>query len=234
MTRSLTAVVMAAGEGRRMRPLSERWPKPLLPIDGRPVLATLLRDLAGAGIERAWVVSGHLGEQVEALVGDGSAWGLEARLVRQPEPLGSADAVRRAHEAGAKPPLLVTGADTAFRPGDLGRAAASWDGEAAGALGVRYSVAPGKTPVRVEAGRIVALGEGEGEGLTGAPLWLLGPELSAALAALPGPPFELGRAFREAIAAGKTILAVELGPTRDLTRPEDVVTENFPYLWSQG
>jgi N-acetyl-alpha-D-muramate 1-phosphate uridylyltransferase len=233
VTGPLTAVVMAAGEGRRMRPLTERWPKPVLPIDGRPVLATLLRDLAEAGLERAWVVSGHLGAQVEALVGDGSAWKLEARVVRQPEPLGSADAVRRALEAGAEPPLLVTAADTVFSPGDLGRASAFPVGEAAGALGVRYSAEPGRTPVRVEAGRIVALGEGDDQGLTGAPLWLLGPEIAAALPTLPGPPFELGRAFRDAIAAGKTILAVELGPTRDLTRPEDVVRENFPYLWGR-
>ncbi len=233
MTGALTAVVMAAGEGRRMRPLTERWPKPVLPIDGRPVLATLLRDLAAAGIERAWVVSGHLGSQIEALVGDGSAWRLEARVVRQPKPLGSADAVRRALEAGAEPPLLVTAADTVFSPGDLERAAAFRDGEAAGALGVRYSAGSGRTPVRVEAGRLVALGEGNDQGLTGAPLWLLGPELAAALPGLPGPPFELGRAFRDAIAAGKTILALELGPTRDLTRPEDVVKENFPYLWDR-
>ena len=233
MTAALTAVVMAAGEGRRLRPLTERWPKPLLPIDGRPVLATLLRDLAEAGLERVWVVSGHLGAQIEALVGDGSAWKLEARVVRQPEPLGSADAVRRAVEAGAEPPLLVTAADTVFSPGDLERASAFREGEAAGALGVRHSAGPGRTPVRVEAGRILALGEGDDQGLTGAPLWLLGRELAAALPALPGPPFELGRAFRDAIAAGKTILAVELGPTRDLTRPEDVVRENFPYLWGR-
>src|SRR5918911_781042 len=67
------AVVMAAGEGRRMRPISERWPKPVLPIEGRPVIGTLLRDLAAAGIERGVVVTGHLAEQVEALVGEGAA-----------------------------------------------------------------------------------------------------------------------------------------------------------------
>ena len=44
----MPAVVMAAGEGTRLRPLTERWPKPLLPIDGRPVLATLLCELAAA------------------------------------------------------------------------------------------------------------------------------------------------------------------------------------------
>jgi len=46
---------MAAGEGRRLRPLTERWPKPVLPIDGRPVIATLLRELAAAGCSPSMV-----------------------------------------------------------------------------------------------------------------------------------------------------------------------------------
>ena len=46
----MDAVVMAAGEGCRLRPLTEQWPKPVLPIDGRPVIATLLRELAAAGL----------------------------------------------------------------------------------------------------------------------------------------------------------------------------------------
>src|ERR687885_521806 len=61
---------MAAGEGRRMRPISERWPKPVLPIDGRPVIGTLLRDLAAAGIERTTIVTGHLAERVERVLDD--------------------------------------------------------------------------------------------------------------------------------------------------------------------
>ncbi|HEY8409422.1 MAG TPA: sugar phosphate nucleotidyltransferase, partial [Gaiellaceae bacterium] len=63
------AVVMAAGEGSRLRPLTEEWPKPILPIDGRAVIATLLRELEAAGVARVVVVTGHLAEQVEALVG---------------------------------------------------------------------------------------------------------------------------------------------------------------------
>src|SRR4051812_32604487 len=100
------AVVMAAGEGTRLRPITERWPKPILPVDGRPVIATLLRELAGAGVSRAVVVTGHLAEQVERLVGDGSGFGLELRFARQPGVLGSADTVVRALAAGAEPPLL--------------------------------------------------------------------------------------------------------------------------------
>ena len=56
---------MAAGEGTRLRPLTERWAKPVLPIDGRPVLAVLLRELADAELKRVWLVTGHLAEQVE-------------------------------------------------------------------------------------------------------------------------------------------------------------------------
>jgi N-acetyl-alpha-D-muramate 1-phosphate uridylyltransferase len=226
---TLSAVVMAAGEGRRLRPLTERWPKALLPVDGRPVLAVLLRELVCAGFEAATVVVGHLAGRVEAFLGNGSGFGLEVRYVAQPEPDGSADAVRRAVEAGAEPPLLVSAADTVFRAGDVGRMVSSWRGEAAGALGVRPSADPERTPVRVEDGRVVALGQGEG--LTGAPLWILGEDLSTRLDGLRGPPFELADAFRDALAAGKAIRAVQLGTTRDLTRPEDVVTENFPYLW---
>ena len=59
---------MAAGEGRRLRPVTERWPKPILPIDGVPVVATVLRELGAAGCDRVTVVTGHLAEQVERLV----------------------------------------------------------------------------------------------------------------------------------------------------------------------
>jgi CTP:molybdopterin cytidylyltransferase MocA len=229
----IEAVVMAAGEGTRLRPLTERWPKPVLPIDGRPVLATLLRELRATGFEEVTVVTGHLAEQVERLVGDGTPFGLRARIVSQPERLGSADAVRRALAAGVRPPLLVTAADTVFSRGDLGQATArSLGSGAAGALGVRLGGRADQTPVRVEDGRVAELG-GERGKHTAAPLWLLGPTLAAALEDVPGPPFEIARAVQDAMAAGMEILALELGPTRDLTRPADVVLENFPYLWSE-
>ena len=231
MTAPLSAVVMAAGEGRRLRPLTERWPKPILPVDGRPVIATLLRELTAAGIRDVTVVTGHLAERVEALLDGGLHWGIELRLARQPEPLGSADAVSRALEAGAHPPLLVTAADTVFSAGDLCRAAESWiRSGAAGGLGVRRGGGPEKTPVRIEGGRVVAVGGAEERILTAAPLWLLDAGLAGRLPGLPGPPHELARAFADALARGERIAALELGPTRDLTHPEDVVTENFPYL----
>jgi hypothetical protein len=82
----------------------------------------------------------------------------------------------------------------------------------------------------VDGGRLVALGEGDGSGLAAAPLWFLDDDLAASLADLGGPPFELAEAFARALSAGSEIAALELGPTRDLTRPTDVILRNFPYL----
>src|SRR5437870_9391528 len=137
----MEAVVMAAGEGTRLRPLTERYAKPVLPVDGRPVLATLLRELAAAGCSYATLVVGHLAAQVRALAGDGSAFGLPVRYALQPEVLGSADAIRRAMAVGTEAPFIVTAADTVFTAGDLGRfcrTAAEHDG----ALAVRRHPPP--------------------------------------------------------------------------------------------
>ena len=64
--------------------------------------------------------------------------------------------------------------------------------------------------------------------LSPAPLWGLTEEI--ALDDLPGPPFELAVAFQRAIDAGKPISAIEIGRTRHLTTPVDLIRENFPYL----
>jgi NDP-sugar pyrophosphorylase family protein len=233
---------MAAGEGRRLRPLTERWAKPVLPIDGRPVIATLLRELAAAGFAEAWLVVGHLGAQIETLVGDGSGFGLTVRYARQPEPVGSADAVRRALEAGARPPLLVLGADTVFARGAIGAARHRWLASGtSGGLAVRDVPAdeiPQRSSVTVAGDRLLGVVEKPPDAsagtLAGAPLWFLNEALAASLADLPGPPFELATAAQRALDAGAELVALPIGRTRDITRPDDVVARNFAYLSSLG
>jgi NDP-sugar pyrophosphorylase family protein len=229
------AVVMAAGEGSRLRPLTERWPKPVLPIDGRPVIATLLRELASAGCARVVVVTGHLAEQVEELVGDGSAFGLEIVFVRQPGVLGSADTVIRALAAGAEPPLLVTAADTVYTPGDVRRVLDAYAASgAAGALAGRRDPPP--VPAHRDGLSIVdgfvrkVVDDDPATELGSAPLWILGPELIRFLDDLSGPPFELADVFKRALESNLPIAGIEIRRTRDLTRPVDLVEENFPYL----
>jgi NDP-sugar pyrophosphorylase family protein len=231
----MDAVVMAAGEGTRLRPLTERWAKPILPIDGRPVIATLLRELAGAGCARVVVVTGHLAEQVEELVGDGSGFGLAVRFVRQPGVLGSADTVVRGLAAGAGPPLLVTAADTVFMPGDVRRFAKAFLASgAAGAIAARRDPAPvpaHRDAIRIVDGRVEkVIDDDPANPLGSAPLWALGPALVPLLDGLPGPPFELADVFERALASRLHLAGIEIGQTRDLTHPADVVKENFPYL----
>jgi glucose-1-phosphate thymidylyltransferase len=224
----MDAVVMAAGEGRRLRPLTERYAKSVLPIDGRPVIVTMLRELQAAGIGGITVVTGYLAEQVETLL---AGFDHDLRFVRQPRADGSADAVRR---AGLEPPYLVAGADTLFRPGDVSAFLAGCEG-ADGGLAVRRrpGPGPGRTRVRVEGGVVTRIPDDDpANPLAGAPLWLFGERVHAELPGLPGPPFESATAVVRAIEKGARIAGVEIGPTRDLTHPADVAVENFGYLRS--
>ncbi len=216
---------MAAGEGRRLRPLTDRYPKPVLPIDGRPVIVTLLNEVRAAGIERVTVVTGHLGEQVEELL-DG--FPLDLRFVRQPEPIGSADAVRRGLR---EVPAVVVAADTVFSPGDIGLFAAV-DGSAIAARRDPPPNPPQRYALGVENGRVTkVLDDDPANPLASAPLWRLGESFDPALLDdLGGPPFELAQVFQRMVDAGETVHGVEIGPTRDLTHPLDCLEENFPYL----
>jgi NDP-sugar pyrophosphorylase family protein len=228
------AIVMAAGEGTRLRPLTETWPKPVLPIDGRPVIATLLRELAAA-VGRVTVVSGHLAEELEALVGDGSGFGLQVDYVRQPRADGSGDAVRRALAGGAATPALVVAADTVYSPGDIARFAAAFESSCAdGAAAVRRDppASAERPPVLIDPDGTVSriVDDDPGNPLGSAALWGLGAAVAREVDDLPGPPYELAGAFQQAIDAGARVIGVEIGPTRDLTRPLDLIRENFTYL----
>jgi len=215
-------VVIAAGLGTRLRPLTERYAKPVLPIDGKPVLALLLRELAEGGFDAVTIVTGHLGEQVERLVGDGSGFGLNVRYAKQASPDGSADAVLAAAPVA---PYLVLGADKLFMRGDVGRFARAFaDSGAAGAIAVEDR--PGT--VQIRDGLVERL---LGKGRMAAPLWAVGPAVAAYVETRSGkPPFELALAFQHAIDAGERVAGIQIGPTRDLTAPVDVLEQNFPYL----
>jgi UDP-N-acetylglucosamine diphosphorylase / glucose-1-phosphate thymidylyltransferase / UDP-N-acetylgalactosamine diphosphorylase / glucosamine-1-phosphate N-acetyltransferase / galactosamine-1-phosphate N-acetyltransferase len=218
---------MAAGLGSRLAPLTDRWPKPVLPIDGRPVVVTLVHELASAGIDRFAIVTGHLAEQVEALL---APLPYRFRFISQPEPLGSADAVERARAAA---PFLVAGADTRFAEGDVGRFISAANG-VDGAVAVRRQPdRPAYTRIEVADGRVqrVAAAPEADTDLSAAPLWLIGPRVEPFLRPLPGkPPHELADVLQLAIDAGAYVSAIQVGPTRDLTSPADLVRENFPYL----
>lgn len=82
----MKAMILAAGRGQRMRPLTDHTPKPLLPVNGKPLMVYHLEKLAALGVQDVVVNYAHLGEQFPATLGDGSRWGL--RLHYSPEPTG--------------------------------------------------------------------------------------------------------------------------------------------------
>ena len=93
-------VILAGGLATRMRPLTERLPKALLPIHDKPFIAYQLEKLKKEGIDRVALCVGFLGEQIEAYVGDGSRFGLEVDYFYDGESLqGTAGAIRNRLDA---------------------------------------------------------------------------------------------------------------------------------------
>jgi glucose-1-phosphate thymidylyltransferase len=109
------AIVLAAGRGRRLEPLTLTRPKPLLDVAGRPILAHILDSLAQIGVRNVIVVVGHLGDQIAAYLDTRPA--PRPRVVVQSPLGGNGDAVRAAREY-LDGPLLVAFGDTILR-GDL-------------------------------------------------------------------------------------------------------------------
>ena len=111
-----TAVVLAAGRGTRMGALTAATPKPLLPVAGRPMIEHVLRGFAGAGVRRAVIVTGYLGEQIEAALGDGAQLGLELAYCRQERADGTARALLLAESLLGREPFVVSWGDILVPP----------------------------------------------------------------------------------------------------------------------
>jgi len=105
-----TVAVLAGGLAKRMRPLTLTLPKALIEVAGEPFIAHQLRLLRREGASEVVLCLGHLGEQVEAFVGDGSAYGLRVRYSREGEGLlGTGGALRKALPLLGSPFLVLYG-----------------------------------------------------------------------------------------------------------------------------
>jgi len=93
------ALVLAGGEGTRLRPLTLTVPKPVMPLAGRPVLSFMIEWLARHGVDEALLSCGFLAERVERVLGSEHA-GVRLRYVVEREPLGTAGPVRLAYDEG--------------------------------------------------------------------------------------------------------------------------------------
>lgn len=108
----MKAFILAAGRGERMRPLTDHTPKPLLLAGGKPLIVWHLERLQAAGFREVVINHAHLGEQIEASLGDGSRYGLAIRY--SPEPPGAletAGGIAHALDLLGDEPFLVVNGD---------------------------------------------------------------------------------------------------------------------------
>lgn len=89
----MQAVILAGGKGRRLRPYTLVFPKPLMPVGDIPILEIVIRQLRKYGFEKITITVDYLAELLEAYFGDGSKWNVEITYSRDYEPLGTAGPV---------------------------------------------------------------------------------------------------------------------------------------------
>jgi NDP-sugar pyrophosphorylase family protein len=110
VTEPVTAVVLAGGEGQRLRPLTDRVPKPLLQVGRTTILERVLERLRDSGVTDIWLAVNYKADMIEERVGDGAALGVKVRYLHEHTPLHTAGPLSLLPERPAGP-VIVTNAD---------------------------------------------------------------------------------------------------------------------------
>jgi MurNAc alpha-1-phosphate uridylyltransferase len=105
------AIILAAGRGERLRPLTDRTPKPLLPVGGRPLIEWQIERLAKAGFRDLVINHAHLGQQIEASLGNGQRWGVRIRYSAEAPALETAGGIVQAMPLLDAQPFVVVSGD---------------------------------------------------------------------------------------------------------------------------
>jgi NDP-sugar pyrophosphorylase family protein len=239
----MKAVVLAAGVGKRLRPLTLTVPKPMVPVGGHPVLEYILAGLRGAGVREFLIVTGYLAEQVETHFGDGGRWGLRCEYRRQEAPTGSADAALLAESFIGGEPFFMSWGDILTSPDNyLAVARRHAAGGADAVLGLNWmdDVSAGGAVYR-DGERVTDLIEKPPPG-TAATNWnnagvmILPPAIFPLLREMEPSPRgerELPRAIPTMIRRGMSVIGVEFGGLwSDVGTPEQV--EHLDGLAARG
>ena len=214
----MKAMLLAAGAGTRLRPLTDRVPKPLAPIANQPLLARTLQWLAWEGVGEVVINLHHHAEQIRSAVADGSAFGVSVAYSVEEELLGTAGAVKRAaHHFGGEPFFVVYGDN--LIDADLRRLAAVHDSTGADATLALFEPDDASSCGMVDRnqdGRIVGFYEKPAQGaypesasLANAAVYVIAPTL---LDALPDGVSDFGAdVFPAWLADGRRLIGEPLG-----------------------
>jgi mannose-1-phosphate guanylyltransferase/phosphomannomutase len=204
----MRAVVMAGGEGTRLRPLTTNVPKPLLPVVGEPIMGHILRLLARHGISEAVVTVQYLASSIRSYFGNGAEYGVRLSYATESVPLGTAGSVRNARRGLAGEPFLVVSGDS-LTDLDLGDLVAFHH-----RTGAMVTVALARKPNVVEFGNVITGEDGRIERFIEKPTW--------------------GQVFSDTVNTGIYVVDPEV---LDLIEPDEVVdwsADVFPQLLADG
>jgi len=224
----LKAVILAAGEGSRMRPLTCTRPKVMLPIANKPILEHLLVEAIAAGISEFILVVGYHDEAVLDYFGDGSKWQVQVDYVKQRRQLGTADALTMVTELTEGNFLMMNG-DMVIGRGDIAEMAVKKDTSLAV---VEVSDTRGLGVVEANRGRVVRIYEKEENPpsrLANAGLYLLTPEIFDAISRTGKSPrgeYELTDSLTLMLGAGYNIACHTISQWLDISYPWDLLTAN--------
>ncbi len=234
-----SAVLLAAGRGARLGPLTQDFPKAMLEVGGQPMLHRIIGGLANAGVVRFTIVSGHAAESLEQATGDGGRWGVHIRYVRQAVLDGTARALALARSDVGDSSFFVGWGDIVVDAANYGRVIA-----AAGPTGASLAVNEVDDPhagaaVEVDDDwAVTRIVEKPPKGTSNtrwnnAGLSVLPPEIWGFVAALQPSSrgeYELPGAIAAFIAAGGRIRAVPIaGPWFDAGTPESLAAARLHF-----
>jgi NDP-sugar pyrophosphorylase family protein len=148
----MQGVILAGGQGTRLRPFTATIPKPLLPLGDITIVEVVIRQLASSGVRRIAIALGHLAHLFTAVLGDGSRFGVEIQYFREEQPLGTAGPLRLIPELDE--PFLVMNGDVLTTLDYSRLISAHIESDAAATIAVR------RRDVKIDLGVITATPDG--------------------------------------------------------------------------
>jgi UDP-N-acetylglucosamine diphosphorylase / glucose-1-phosphate thymidylyltransferase / UDP-N-acetylgalactosamine diphosphorylase / glucosamine-1-phosphate N-acetyltransferase / galactosamine-1-phosphate N-acetyltransferase len=223
------AIVLAAGRGTRMGPLTEDIPKPMLPVAGKPLLEHILGGLAEAGITSVLLVVGYRRDLIEKHF---ASWPVRIEYRVQEKLEGTARAVALGRDFAAGEPCLVTFGDIVCRPGDYRGMVDAFRPGVAAVVGARWVDDPWQgAAVYADGGEVTRIVEKPARGTSttnwnSAGLYVFAPEIFDYLDRVgvsSRGEYELTSAVEALIADRKRLVLYGVkGDWRDVGRPEDL------------
>jgi len=228
----MKAVILAAGEGSRMRPLTYNRPKVMLPIANKPLLEHLLIEAKKAGVREFYFIVGYCDEQVRAYFGGGENWGVKIDYCRQRKQLGTADAIRSVASL-VDDRFLVFNGDIIINSQDIRRVAEN-SGNTVSCIEVKNT--EGLGVVEESGGKLVRILEKtrlSPSRKANAGLYLFTRDIFDAIAVTPRSPrgeYEITASLQLLVEQGDEVACQPISYWRDVSYPWDLLPANEALL----